>query len=165
MRQQTTSVLELSCPRFRQEEQICSDGGAELMNRVISFYGVLAIALFSLTGCSRQEDSAMMAMLPEQIYRAEVTYYVYSSATTRELNSDEILSLQEWLATLMPEQVTFTAGEAPNEVYAGGEAYAFVINDGEYAFSYLLIDNAYLFMDNEWYLLPDTSAPPLEMDG
>ena len=58
------------------------------------------------------------------------------------------------------EQKTFDDGEAPNEVYAGGESYTFNINNGEMTFSYISIDDNYIYMDNNWYEVKNPSIPP-----
>ena len=100
-------------------------------------------------------------LFPEDIKDMTCTYSVYSSDYSRQLNSEEIADVKDWALGLDLFHVDFPEGEAPNEVYAGGESYTFNINNGEKEFSYLYINDYYVFVNDQWYLVENPSEPPL----
>ena len=91
----------------------------------------------------------------------------YSAGTVvemeRDLTGEEITDVRDWASGLDLELQKYEAGEAPNEVYAGGEAYEFTVNDGEAAFSYLWIENYYIYKAGEWYLVKNPTLPPVDL--
>lgn len=100
-------------------------------------------------------------LFPEDIKDITYTYSVYSSDYSRQLNSEEIAEVKDWALGLDLLHVDLPDGEAPNEVYAGGESYTFVINNGEKEFSYLYINDYYIFLRDQWYLVENPSEPPI----
>ena len=100
-------------------------------------------------------------LFPENIKDITYTYSVYSSDYSRQLNSEEIADVKDWAIGLDLLHVDFPDGEAPNELYAGGESYTFVINNGEKEFSYLYINDYYVFLSNQWYLVENPSEPQI----
>ena len=96
----------------------------------------------------------------------EVTM-TYSAGTAVEseklLTGKELGNVMDWASGLDLELQRFEEGEAPNEVYAGGEAYLFDINDGDEMFSYVWIDNYYIVKDGNWYLVKNPALPPVDM--
>ena len=100
-------------------------------------------------------------LFPEYIKDITYTYSVYSSDYSRQLNSEEIADVKDWALGLDLLHVDLPDGEAPNEVYAGGESYTFVINNGEKEFSYLYINDYYIFLRDQWYLVENPSEPPI----
>lgn len=87
---------------------------------------------------------------------------VYSSEISRGLSQDEIVAVKEWATALELEHMNYGEGEAPNEVYAGGESWTFDVNNGEIKLTYSIIDNHYIFYNDEWYLVKNPSIPPIE---
>ena len=102
---------------------------------------------------------------PDNVKTVEVIYSIYGADTLRELNQDEITTIKEWATALELQHETFDEGEAPNEVYVGGESWQFNVNDGELKFTYLLIDNHYIFVNDEWYLVKNPSTPANKDNG
>ena len=100
-------------------------------------------------------------LFPEDIKDITYTYSVYSSDYSKQLNSEEIAKVKDWALGLDLLHVDFPEGETPNEVYAGGESYTFVINGGEKEFSYLYINDYYVFLSDQWYFVENPSKPPL----
>ena len=100
-------------------------------------------------------------LFPDDIKDITYTYSVYSSDYSRQLNSEEIADVKDWALGLDLLHVNFPEGETPNEVYAGGESYTFVINGGEKEFSYLYINDYYVFLSDQWYFVENPSKPPL----
>ena len=84
--------------------------------------------------------SENILQFPDTIKTIEVTYLVYSSEISRELSQDEIVAIKEWATALELEHMSYGEGEAPNEVYAGGESWVFDVNNGEIKFTYSIID-------------------------
>lgn len=105
--------------------------------------------------------SENILQFPDTIKTIEVTYLVYSSEISRELSQDEIVAIKEWATALELEHMSYGEGEAPNEVYAGGESWVFDVNNGEIKFTYSIIDNHYIFYNDEWYLVKIHPHPPL----
>lgn len=100
-------------------------------------------------------------LFPADIKDITYTFSVYSSDNSRQLNPEEIADVIDWTLSLDLLHVDFPDGEAPNEVYAGGESYTFVINNGEKEFSYLYINDYYVFLSEQWYLVENPSEPPI----
>ena len=91
----------------------------------------------------------------------DITYTVYSSGDSKQLRMEEITDVKDWALSLDLMYVDFPDGGAPNEVYAGGESYTFDINHGERVFSYLNINDYYIFVDDHWYFVKNPSDPPI----
>lgn len=95
----------------------------------------------------------------------EITYTVYSSDNPKQLSMDEITEVKDWALGLDLLPMDFSDGEAPNEVYAGGESYTFDINNGEKVFTYLYINDYYIFVNDQWYLVENPSNPPVSTEN
>ena len=91
----------------------------------------------------------------------DITYTVYSSGDSKQLRMEEITDVKDWALGLDLMYMDFADGGAPNEVYAGGESYTFDINHGEKVFSYLNINDYYIFADDHWYFVKNPSEPPI----
>lgn len=91
----------------------------------------------------------------------DITYTVYSSGDSKQLRMEEITDVKDWALSLDLMYMDFLDGGAPNEVYAGGESYTFDINYGEKVFSYLYINDYYIFVDDHWYFVKNPSEPPI----
>ena len=100
-------------------------------------------------------------LFPEYIKDITYTCSVYSSDYSRQLNSEEIADVKDWALGLDLLHIDFPDGKTPNEVYAGGESYTFDINHGEKVFSYLNINDYYIFADDHWYFVKNPSEPPI----
>lgn len=121
------------------------------------------LCVLLLLGCNHVDGNDIV-LFPTDVSTVEVTYYVYSSDTSRELNEDEITAVKEWVTTLQLQNIDFDNGETPSEVYAGGESYKFNVNNGEISFRYSSIDEDYIVINDEWYLVLNPSFPPIEMN-
>lgn len=104
-------------------------------------------------------------LIPKETFRVTVTYSDGAAETSRQLTEEEVAALKDWASGLDMEQRTFAEGEAPNEVYAGGEAWRFEVNGGAEGFAYVVINGAYVVTNGQWYLVGNPSPPPLEAEG
>lgn len=107
-------------------------------------------------------NNLSIILFPDDVRTVEVIYSIYSSDTSRELSQDEIVAVKEWATALELQQKTFNEGEKPNQVYAGGISYRFNVNNGEISFCYSSIDEDYIVINDEWYLVLNPSFPPIE---
>ena len=126
-------------------------------------FEVLALSVVLLSGCGQGKGKPIISF-PDDVKTACVTYYSCSPDTSRELSQEEIITIKDWAAALDLEHKTFDKEETPNKVYTGGETFAFNVNDGELNFSYASIDNDYIVMNDEWYLVLNPSFPPIEIE-
>ena len=130
---------------------------------------MLAVLLCVMaTGCSSKDtdiSSIFGDALPDKITSIEVSgYYNGGVLEPWELTREEIEELNAWLSELSLKHRTYAEGETPNEVWNGGSAYQFNVNDGELSFSWANIDTAYIQYDGEWYEIINKSVPPLNLD-
>ena len=127
-----------------------------------------ALICVVVTGCSSKDtdiSSILGDAFPEKITSIEVSgFYNGSALETWELTQEEIEELNVWLSELSLKHRAYAEGEAPNEVWNGGTAYQFNVNDGELSFSWANIDMAYIQYDGEWYEIINESVPPLNLD-
>lgn len=104
-------------------------------------------------------------LFPPNTETVNITYSAGTAESSRKLNPTEINSVMDWAAGLDLRYEDYAEGEAPNEVYAGGESCSFEINGGEASFSYVWIDDCYIVLENKWYAVENPSWPPVEADG
>ena len=119
--------------------------------------------MLMLGGCSERNNREEAAVLsfPDDVDSIEVTFDFYPSEVTKALNTDEIAAVTEWVLGLEVEQVPLDDAETPNN-YAGGAAWHFVVNGGEFAFSYVDYDGGAILMNDEWYAVKNPSNPPVQ---
>ncbi len=120
-------------------------------------------AMLLLGGCSagdNLEETAALSFL-DDVDSIEVTFDFYPSEMPRALNADEIAAITEWALELELKQVPLDETETPNN-YAGGVAWHFNVNDGEFTFSYADYEGSAICIDNEWYAVKNPSDPPIE---
>ena len=133
---------------------------------ILSMLSVLICAV--VIGCSSKDadiSSILGDALPEKITSIEVSgYYNGGVLEPWELTREEIEELNAWLSELSLKHRTYAEGEAPNEVWNGGTAYQFNVNDGQLSFAWTYIDKAYFRYDGEWYEIINKSVPPLNLD-
>lgn len=94
----------------------------------------------------------------------QVTHFLHTDITERSLSEEEIAAVRDWVESLQLIRQSFAEGQSPGEQYEGGSSWDFAVNGGEQTFSYQVVDNAYLLLDGEWYLVLNPSDPPVEMD-
>ena len=128
-----------------------------MKKNAVLFPLILTTAMI-ITGCASADTE--IELFPQGIQTVEVSHSYASEETTWKLSQSDIEDMKDWASALKLEQKTFDDGEAPNEVYAGGESYTFNINNGETTFSYISIDDNYIYMDNNWYEVKNPSIPP-----
>ena len=103
-----------------------------------------------------------LPLLPDETESVTVIHSVNGSdGAPRALQPEEIRAVRDWAAGLDLERLAFAEGEAPNEVYAGGESYLFTVDEGETVFCYLFIDADYILFADSWYRVQNPSAPPI----
>ena len=126
--------------------------------------GLLCVLfIFSLfSGCGQQKQTTALALFPDDVTSIEVTHEKNTSITSRKMSGVELSAIKEWAENLELHYTTFAEGAAPNETYAGGESWLFDINSGEVRFRYLSIDDCYIWINEEWYLVKTPADPPLE---
>ena len=130
---------------------------------------MLAVLLcVTVTGCSSKDKGISLILgdvLPEKITSIEVSgFYNGGDLEPWQLTQEEIEELNAWLSELSLKHRTYAEGKAPNEVWNGGSAYQFNVNDGELSFSWANIDTAYIQYDGERYEIINKSVPPLNLD-
>ena len=107
--------------------------------------------------------SIFVELFPADTKTVKVSYSAGTAAETEiEPTRQEITDVMDWASSLDLELQDYEEGEAPNQVYAGGEAYLFDINNGEGSFSYLWINNYYIYKTGEWYLVKNPTLPPID---
>lgn len=124
---------------------------------------IILLVMLMLGGCSERNNREEAAVLsfPDDVDSIEVTFDFYPSEVTKALNADEIAAVTEWVLGLEVEQVPLDDAETPNN-YAGGAAWHFVVNGGEFAFSYVDYDGGAILMNDEWYAVKNPSNPPVQ---
>lgn len=128
----------------------------------------ITILLCSMvTGCSRKDTDPVFAdAIPEKITSIEVSgFYNGSDLEPWELTQEQTEELNTWLAELSLKHRTYAEEETPNKVYSGGTSYQFHINDGELTFTWVCIDKAYIWYNDEWYEITNDQTPPLGLDS
>ena len=103
-------------------------------------------------------------MFLQQTDVVQVTHFLHTDITERSLSEEEIAAVRDWVESLQLIRQSFAEGQSPGEQYEGGSSWDFAVNGGEQTFSYQVVDNAYLLLDGEWYLVLNPSDPPVEMD-
>lgn len=135
-------------------------------------FALLVLFCLTITGCANkgglsneQQPFVVNEMIPENITHIEVSGFRNGGELEPwELNQEEIEELTEWLSELSLMHKTYGEGEAPNEVWNGGTAYQFNINDGEKTFAWVHIDKTYIQYGTEWYEIVNEAVPPLNLD-
>ena len=124
---------------------------------------IILLVMLMLGGCSERNNREEAAVLsfPDDVDSIEVTFDFYPSEVTKALNTDEIAAVTEWVLGLEVEQVPLDDAETPNN-YAGGAAWHFVVNGGEFTFSYVDYDGGAILMNDEWYAVKNPSNPPVQ---
>lgn len=130
------------------------------MKRLTVIILTLAIALL-FGGCKYQAEASISSLFPAEINSMEVTFDIYPSETTRALNTDEITAVTEWALALEVEQSPLDETETPSN-YAGGIAWHFNVNSGDFTFSYADYGESAIFINDEWYAVKNPSNPPVE---
>ncbi len=120
-----------------------------------------------VTGCSREDtDPVFGDAIPEKITSIEVSgFYNGSDLEPWELTQEQTEELNTWLAELSLKHRTYAEEETPNKIYSGGTSYQFHINDGELTFTWVCIDKAYIWYNDEWYEITNDQTPPLGLDS
>lgn len=136
--------------------------------RKFKFMVSLLLILLCLigAGCSDKNTSSVLSdAIPENITRIEASGYYNGELSPWELTQIEIEELNTWISQLSLKHRTYGERESPNWIYNGGISCNFNINDGELSFNWVYIDKAYIFYDEEWYEITNTSTPPLNLAG
>ena len=105
--------------------------------------------------CSRWVD-----LLPDETHSLQVTHSAGSTDETRALTGEEITAVRDWAAGLDLERRSFEPRQQPNQVLAGGEAWAFTA-DGLRRFVYLSLDEDYILFREQWFAVQNPSPPPV----
>lgn len=129
----------------------------------------LAILLsFSVTACSGKTEnmsSVIDELVPENITSVELGGGQYNGGWVepRELSSTEIEDLNTWISQLSLSHKTFEKGNSPGDL-AGGTGYTFNYNGDEISFTWVDIGTGkYIYYENEWYEITNTSDAPLDL--
>ena len=91
-----------------------------MKKNAVLFPLILSTAMI-ITGCASADTE--IELFPQGIQTVEVSHSYASEETTWKLSQSDIQDMKDWASALKLEQKTFDDGEAPNEVYAGGESY------------------------------------------
>lgn len=134
-------------------------------NRFCVFALFVLLCLIVIICVGRRGSSFMISeMIPENITRIEVSGSQNGGELEPwELDQEEIEELTEWLSELSLKHRTYAEGKSPNIIWNGGASYEFNINDGELSFAWLYIDKAYIYYDDEWYVIVNKSEAPLNL--
>ena len=131
------------------------------MKKFIAFY--IAISLFIVLALFETRSCDDRLILPDKIFKIEVTYHTNGHlAASWILDAEETQSLIEWASCLvLSAPKTFNNREAPNETNCSGESWTFNINNEECQFYYLSIDENYIVVNEQWFVVFNPSDPPI----
>lgn len=134
-------------------------------NRFYVFALFVLLCLIVIICVGKRGSSFLISeMIPENITRIEVSGFQNGGELEPwELDQEEIEELTEWLSELSLRHKTYGEGKSPNIIWNGGVSYEFNINDGELSFAWLYIDKAYIYYDDEWYVIVNKSEAPLNL--
>lgn len=104
--------------------------------------------------------------MPDEITEVEVSgYYNGGVIQPGDFVVEDFDEFEEWFSQLSLEHRTFEEGKNPGEMYAGGDAYTFDINDGALTFTYAIGGSPvteYIIYDEEWYEVLNPSELPFK---
>lgn len=107
-----------------------------------------------------RRKNILLEVLPKIETVSVSGFYNGGCLEPRELNGAEREELDAWIRRLSLRRRTYRAGEAPNQIWSGGTSYQFSVNQGELSFSYVWIDRAYIWYEEEWYEIVSSPEPP-----
>lgn len=135
-----------------------------MMKKISFVLGVLLWCVFTLTGCSEQEN--IISTQISEIEKVEIGGYYNGSVIEKwELDSAHFKALKAWIGQLSIKNKVLGKDKTPNN-WAGGNSYEFNINDGELCFTYLDGGKeAYIWYNDKWYEVLNPTAPPIEKNN
>ena len=134
------------------------------MKRSLVISAALSLALL-LCACAGgvPEESPLAAVFPDQTSQLEASRFDGGGMVTWDLTGEESASLERWALALDLTAESFPEGETPGD-RDGGSGYTFQLEDK--SFSYILAgDEAYILLEDAWYLVENPSDPPLSVPG